>query len=76
MAQGYEIDQNVLMQDKKSTILLEKNGKKSSSQRTRAINIRYFFVHDQIEQGAIEVEHCPTKEMVADFMTKPLQGEL
>jgi hypothetical protein len=22
----------------------------------------------------IEIEWCPTKEMVADFMTKPLQG--
>ncbi len=22
----------------------------------------------------VEIEWCPTKEMVADFMTKPLQG--
>ena len=30
-AQGYEIKQNILYQDNKSTILLENNGKKSSS---------------------------------------------
>ena len=73
-AQGYKISTNVLYQDNKSAILLEKNGKRSSSKRTRAINIRYFFVTDQVEKGNISVEYCPTGEMVADFMTKPLQG--
>ena len=42
-AQGYEIRKNILFQDNKSTILLENNGKRSSSQRMRAFNIRYFF---------------------------------
>jgi hypothetical protein len=42
-SQGYEIDKNILFQDSKSTILLEQNSKRSSSSRTRAINIQYFF---------------------------------
>jgi hypothetical protein len=29
---------------------------------------------DRISKGEVQVEWCPTKEMVADFMTKPLQG--
>ena len=74
--QGYEVKKNILYQDNKSTILLEKNGKKSSGQRTRAINIRYFFMTDQIERGNLEVEYCPTREMIGDYMTKPLQGSL
>ena len=74
--QGYDISQNILYQDNKSAILLEKNGKKSSSKRTRAINIRYFFLTDQSEKGNVQVEYCPTGEMIADFMTKPLQGQL
>jgi hypothetical protein len=74
--QGYEIKKNILYQDNKSTILLENNGKRSSSKRTRAINIRYFFLTDQIEKGNLKIEYCPTKEMIADYMTKPLQGEL
>jgi hypothetical protein len=37
--QGCVIKQNILHQDNKSAILLEKNGKKSSSKRTRASNI-------------------------------------
>jgi hypothetical protein len=45
--QGYKIEQNVLYQDNKSTFLLETNGKRSSSKRTRALNICYFFLMDQ-----------------------------
>ena len=55
---------------------MEENGKKSSSKRTRAFNIRYFFLTDQIQKGNVTVEYCPTTEMIADFMTKPLQGKL
>jgi hypothetical protein len=39
-AQGYDVKGNVLFQDNKSSILLEKNGKASSSKRTKHINIR------------------------------------
>jgi hypothetical protein len=74
-AQGYEIDRNILYQDNKSAILLEENGKKSSGKRTRALNIRYFFLTDQVEKGNVIIEHCPTEEMIGDFHTKPLQGE-
>ena len=75
-AQGYGINRNVLYQDNKSTILLENNGKRSSSKRTRAINIRYFFLTDQIEKGRLQVVYCPTEDMTADFFPKPLQGTL
>ena len=74
-AQGYEIKKNILYQDNKSTILLENNGKRSSSKRTRAINIRYFFLTDQIEKGNLTVDYCPTTEMIADYFSKPLQGK-
>jgi hypothetical protein len=43
-AQGYQVNDNVLFQDNKSAILLEKNGKASSSKRTKHISIRYFFI--------------------------------
>ena len=74
-AQGYEIKRNILYQDNKSAILLETNGKSSSSPRTRAMNIRYFFLTDQIKQGNLEVEYVPTDDMIGDFFTKPLQGK-
>ena len=72
--QGYEVKNNVVYQDNKSTILLEKNGKRSSRKRTRALNVRYFMIMDQVEQGNVKIEYCPTDEMVGDYMTKPLKG--
>jgi hypothetical protein len=74
-AQGYKTRKNVLYQDNKQTILYLENGRKSTSKRTRAINIRYFHLTDQCEKGNINVQWCPTKEMLGDPMTKPLQGK-
>ncbi len=74
MEQEYGIVENLLLQDNKSLILLEKNDKDSSGKRTRHINIRYFFITDRVNKKEISIEWCPTKDMVADFMTKPLQG--
>ncbi|CAJ1952141.1 unnamed protein product [Cylindrotheca closterium] len=73
--QGYPIKKNILYQDSKSAILLEENGCKSTGKRSQAINIRYFFITDQVEKGNVKIEYCPTDNMIADFMTKPLQGE-
>ena len=73
-AQGYEINKNILYQDNKSTILLEENGKRSSGKRTRALNVRYFFLTDQVEKGNLSIEYKPTDDMWADYMSKPLQG--
>lgn len=42
-AQGYKLSNNVIFQDNKSTMLLEQNGKASSSKRTKHINVRDFF---------------------------------
>jgi hypothetical protein len=40
------------------------------------MNIRYFFVKDRVASKELKVEYCPTGEMVADYFTKPLQGQL
>lgn len=73
-AQGYNVEKSTVYQDNLSAILLEKNGRRSGSKRTRHINIRYYFITDRINQGNVEVVHCPAEEMLADFFTKPLQG--
>lgn len=75
-AQGYIIKDNVLYQDNLSSILLEKNGRASSSKRTRHINVRYFFIADRVKSQEIRIEYCPTGIMLADYFTKPLQGIL
>ena len=68
------IRSNVIYQDNESAILLEANGKISSGEQTRHIEIRFFFVTDNVEKGTLSIEYCPTNDMVGDFFTKPLQG--
>ena len=61
-AQGYTIEDNILHQDNKSTILLQENGRKSAGKRSRALNVRYFFLTDQVEKGNLRITYCPTDE--------------
>jgi Reverse transcriptase (RNA-dependent DNA polymerase) len=72
-AQGYKQDP-IIYQDNQSAMLLENNGRASSSKRTRHLNIRYFFVTDRVTSKEVRIEYCPTGDMRADFFTKPLQG--
>jgi hypothetical protein len=74
--QGYIVKDNFLFQDNKSSILLEKNGKASSSKRTKYINIQYFFIIDRVIKEELSVVLCPTGDMIGDYATKPLQGAL
>ena len=77
IAQGYPVQDNVLYQDNRSAMLLAKNGRASSTKRTKHINIRCFFVTDKIvAKKEVTVEWCPTGDMVGDYMMKPLQGAM
>ena len=74
-AQGCKVTSRpTLLQDNESAIKLETRGKLSSSQRTRHINIRHFFITDNVGQRNAQVQHCPTDQLAADFHSKPLQG--
>lgn len=73
-AQGYGSKETIVYQDNKSAILLENNGKLSSSKRTKHINVRYYFVKDCIEQKELKIEFLGTDDMWEDYYTKPLQG--
>jgi len=42
-------------QDNRSTILLAENGKTSSSNPTKHLKVRYFFMTDWINQGEVNV---------------------
>ena len=37
------------------------------------MNIWYFFLSNHVYQGYVDIQFCPTDEMVGDYMTKPLQ---
>lgn len=45
-----------------------------ANQRTKHINVRYYFIKDCINRNEIHVVYCPMESMIADYFTKPLQG--
>ena len=76
LAQGYSgMGPARIHQDNRSTIMLAEKGR-STSTRTRHVAIRYFFVKDRIESKEVELLDTDTEDMVADYFSKPLQGQL
>ena len=72
--QGYDkIGPAVIGQDNRSTIQLAKNGQ-ADLDATRHIAIRYFFVNDRIKSNEVELRWIATQDMIADILTKPIQG--
>jgi hypothetical protein len=61
------------MQDNTSTMALIQRGGPGSS-ASRHINIRYFWLKGKVEEGEIDIKHMPTAGMVANLLTKPVQG--
>jgi hypothetical protein len=47
----------------------------TSSSNTKHIKIRYYYVVNRIAKGDLRVVWCPMDKMIADFLTKPLQGK-
>ena len=41
---------------------------------TELIALRHFFVKQYLDDGAFNIAHCPTDDVNADILTKPLQG--
>ena len=72
--QGYNIKDNVVYQDNQSAMRLENNGRTSCTKNTRHMEIRYFFITDNIRRDKLSVEYCPTDIMLGDYYTKPQQG--
>ena len=71
-AQGHQVQENTVYQDNTSAMKLEINGKTSSGKRTRHFDIKFCYFTDLVNREEIQVKYCPTKKMIADFITKLL----
>ena len=40
--------------------------------KSKHIEVRYHFIRDMVQKGAIKLKYVPTEEQVADVLTKPL----
>lgn len=60
-----------IYEDNQSCLDLVKEEERLSD-RSKHIDTRFCFVKDYIEKGLISCVYCPTDEMLADILTKPL----
>ncbi len=56
--------------DNQGAMKMSKND--SSGTRTKHIDIQYHFVRDSLAKKLFSIDLCPTQEMAADVLTKPL----
>ena len=68
--------ETILYQDNEAATKMEKYGKASCSKQTRHLDVKYFYITDHVKSGDIEIQHCSTDRLPADFMTKAVQGSL
>lgn len=59
-----------IYEDNQGAIALAKNPE--FHKRSKHIDIRYHFVREKVEDGQVVLEYCPTQDMLADIMTKPI----
>ena len=74
IAQGYDVGPVVIHQDNMSCMALMKRGA-PASERSRHIDIRYFWVKERVDGKEAIVRHLRTEKMYANVMTKPVQGK-
>jgi hypothetical protein len=75
LAQGYDLPPTKVHQDNQGVLSIMREGR-SPKHRTKHLNIRHFFARDRVNSGDITLNYCPTREMVADVLTKAVNGEL
>ena len=73
VAQGYQMGPVTILQDNQSCMALIERGR-SGAERTRLIQIRYFWVKERVDTGEARIEYLRTEDMYASVLTKPLQG--
>jgi hypothetical protein len=71
--QNYMQTPIILFQDNQSTMVMANKGSGNPS-NSKHINIRYFYIKELIDANFITLHYCPTAEMKADLMTKPITG--
>ena len=63
----------MLMEDYQGAISIAKNPVAHS--RTKHISIRYHYIREAVQERIVNLCYCPTEQMIADLLTKPLPKE-
>ena len=63
----------ILDQDNLSTMRVSAQGT-GTYKRSKHIRVRYYWIKELIDMGRVALRYVPTKEMVADVLSKPVVG--
>uniref|UniRef100_A0A1X7U6N9 Reverse transcriptase Ty1/copia-type domain-containing protein n=1 Tax=Amphimedon queenslandica TaxID=400682 RepID=A0A1X7U6N9_AMPQE len=66
-------DPTIITEDNRGAIAIAKNPVYHS--QTKHVDIKYHYIREAIQDKAIQLEYFPTKEMLADILTKQLARE-
>eukprot|EP00253_Pinus_taeda_P020247 PITA_20247 len=66
---GHTLDTTMILYDNQSGIRLSENT--VFHDRSKHIYMRYHFIRDMVQRGAIRLHHIGTDEQVVDILTKP-----
>jgi len=67
---GFKIKEPVVIHgDNQAALLIAKHG---VMMRTKHMDLRKFYIKDEIDNGLIQLDYVPTEDNIADLLTKPL----
>jgi hypothetical protein len=64
------MEATVILCDNQSCIKMKENA--MFHDKSKHIEIRYHYIRDMVQRGAIKLQYVSTDEKVADVLTKPL----
>jgi hypothetical protein len=65
-----ELEETCIFCDNQSCIKLSENP--VCHDRSKHIEIKYHYIREMVQKGAVKLQYVPTDEQVADVLTKPL----
>ena len=72
--QYYIIQKSLVNQDNQRVMEIERNVQRLCGQKSRHYHRRYFYIKYLVDRKDIDIEYCPTDDMVADFLPSNCKG--
>ena len=73
---GYPQKRINIYEDNQSCITMLQQEPRSFHTKSRHVRVKWAFFREEYKKGTVKLRYRPTKDMLADILTKPLGGKL
>ena len=73
---GYPQRRINIYEDNQSCITMLQQEPRSFHTKSRHVRVKWAFYREEYKKGTVKLRYRPTKDMLADLLTKPLGGKL